>query len=110
MTETTVRRDVDGGPVRVTLAGEFDVADATLTDLDEELAGPRGVRVEVDAADVTFADSSFVRSLLRLRQHVLDRDGELVVVAMSWQLERVLHLTGVADLVAEGALQPACHA
>ena len=61
-----------------------------------------GRRVEADLDDVSFMDSSGLRTLVAARR-MADRDGCVVVVtAMSEQVRQLLELTGTLDAPSGG--------
>jgi anti-anti-sigma factor len=93
-------RPAPAGVVALVLHGEFDLAAAPLARERFEQAGARGPRgVVLDMAEVTFADSSALRELLRA-DTALRRDGALLVIAaVSPPVARLLELTRAGDLL-----------
>lgn len=55
-------------------------------------------RIELDLSGVTFMDSQGLRILLEAKRRAGD-DIEIVVTETSAQVERLLHTTGVADVL-----------
>ena len=94
----TVRRR--GGRATVALRGELDLHGA---DQVRSVAGALldgGVRrLDLDAAELTFIDSSGLKALLDVRHDTLDRDVELRIVAASQRLRWVVEVTGAGDLL-----------
>lgn len=91
--KVTVRREA-GGVCVVVCAGEFDM------DHDEKVAAAcageaaDAARLVLDVARVTFADSSFLSLLVRLRN-----TRDLVLQGpVPGQLHRLLEMTGALDL------------
>ncbi|MFI5889597.1 STAS domain-containing protein [Actinoplanes sp. NPDC051513] len=90
-----VRHDADR--VVVVLAGELDMtgADGLLDLLRAQVRAH--ATVEVDAAGVTFIDSSAVGSLITGYRAASERGGRLMVANPSPVVRRVLSVTGVLD-------------
>lgn len=83
----------------LTCAGELDVAES---ELDAQLTqaldqGP--TLVVVDLLEVTFIDSSVVRSLLQAQQVLEDRGADLRLVYSHHLIVKVLQICGVSDLL-----------
>jgi len=93
-------RPAPPGVVLLALQGELDVAAAPAARErleDARARRPRGV--VLDLADVTFADSSALRELLRA-DAALRGDGSLLVIAaVPPVVERLLTLTRASDLL-----------
>lgn len=90
--------DRDGSQLTVGVSGELDAHNCT--ELGEAIlrAADSDVhRVVVDAAELTFIDSSAISELLRVRQELVDRDGELVIHNTGSSVRRVLEITGLLD-------------
>ena len=87
-----------GDRVRITAAGELDLA--TASQLDAALTEAEGVarRVEVDLRALTFMDSSGINLLMR---HAGRARGDLtlVIVPPPPRVARVLDVAGVTDLL-----------
>jgi anti-sigma B factor antagonist len=96
MTVTTSRHD---DTTVVTLAGELDLhsSDLLATTVDDALAGAPGV-VEIDAGDLTFADSAGLRALLSAREAAEQRGVALRLGRISPALGRLLDMTGLRDV------------
>lgn len=80
------------------LAGELDYSNAERFhhDLQEAIGVSRGDLV-IDLTDLTFCDSTGIQSFLNTRQTVQDRGGSIVLVNLHPRLERLFHLTGLAQ-------------
>lgn len=100
ITTAPVADDVVG----VRIAGEVDVetapqvADAVRAAL---AAGPR--EVHVDMAAVTFLDSSGIRMLLQVHREAAAQDTVLRVVNAHQRVTKILDLTGLLELMHDGA-------
>ncbi|MGJ6969084.1 STAS domain-containing protein [Streptosporangium sp. G11] len=80
------------------LAGELDYSNAERFhhDLQEAIGEGRGDLV-IDLTDLTFCDSTGIQSFLNTRQTVQDRGGSIVLANLHPRLERLFHLTGLAQ-------------
>jgi len=85
------------GALDVVLHGELDVA--TAPRVDEALASLRDDERElrVDLRELTFLDSTGLRTLLRARSVAQERGGRLAVVPGPSAVQRVFELTGLVD-------------
>jgi anti-anti-sigma factor len=82
----------------VRLAGELDIATApTVFETLSRLHGP----VFVDMTDVTFLDSSALRSLLVAHRHAARRGERLVVHEASEAVRRVMQLLDVGRILTD---------
>ncbi|WP_308114704.1 anti-sigma factor antagonist [Streptomyces sp. ISL-12] len=80
--------------------GEIDLAVADeIAPLLDRATGDPGARVVFDLSGVEFFDCSGLRLLVRARQRVLDRGGELHLVCTHALTLRVLRVTGLARLL-----------
>ncbi len=84
----------------VKLVGELDLAASTAFGDAVERAMTSSPRVIVDAADLTFIDSSGVNALVRAQRRASDAAVELVVRAPDRRVRTVLEITGVDALLA----------
>ncbi len=82
----------------LTLAGELDYSNAERFhhDLQDAIGQGRNDLV-IDLTDLTFCDSTGIQSFLNTRQTVQDRGGSIVLVNLHPRLERLFHLTGLAQ-------------
>jgi anti-sigma B factor antagonist len=96
MTVTTSRT---GDITVVTLAGELDLHSAELLSatVDDALRDSPRV-VDVDAGDLTFADSAGLRALLSAREAAERRGVVLRLGRISPALGRLLDMTGLRDV------------
>src|SRR6188768_2014668 len=84
------------GDGRVVVVGEVDMATAPqLTGAIESLISTGAQRVVVDAAGVTFMDSSGLAALCLGRAKLEAEGGVLVLGAVSRQVEAVLQIAGL---------------
>lgn len=84
----------------IELSGELDLngSDHLVEQLQEIL--PTGVnRVEIDAARVTFTDSSGLRAVLWARTAASAQGVEFEVTAVSPRVERVISMAGLRDIL-----------
>ncbi|GAB4057743.1 STAS domain-containing protein [Catellatospora paridis] len=91
--------------VRVTLAGEFDLAneqELTRWLADAIQAGP-GRAVEVGMHDVTFIDSSGIRVLLQAHAMAVRHGGTFRLTSASGTVREVLEIVAVYDFLTTGA-------
>jgi anti-anti-sigma factor len=89
-----------GDVVVLELAGEFDVASASVLRERFEDALARGSRgVVADMAAVTFADSSALRELLRANAAARAAGRRFVAAALPAVVERLLELTRARELL-----------
>jgi anti-anti-sigma factor len=89
------------GVVVLVLSGEFDLAVVPVArERLEQARAQRPRAIVLDMSEVTFADSSALRELLRL-EAAMGSDGALLVLAApSPAVERLLDLTRARDLLA----------
>ncbi|WP_155373424.1 STAS domain-containing protein [Catellatospora vulcania] len=90
--------------VRITLAGEFDLAnEQALTSwlVDAIQAGP-GRPVEVDMHDVGFIDSSGIRVLLQAHAEAARLGGSFRLARASGTVREVLEIVAVYDFLTSG--------
>ena len=88
----------NGEATRLTLRGEFDIANAP--HLEREITRfveSGGSRLVVDLRDLSFIDSTGLRIVLETRQRAADRGFELEIVRGPRQVQRVFELTGLED-------------
>ena len=80
--------------------GEIDLATADLLDLAIDSALSEGVSsLSIDLSEVTFIDSTGVRSLMVCQQKVADAGLEMTVVVPPGPVARTLSVTGVDSLL-----------
>lgn len=96
--ELTIDRSRDDrGWAVVTANGEIDIATATQLDEALEASVSEGhAHVAVDLEQVSFMDSTGLRSLIACDRRVGELEGELAIVAPSGAARRILEVTGVA--------------
>ena len=83
---------------RMTLSGEFDMDGAPLFRRAVEEALARGRQhIAVDAAAVSFVDSSALSAVLNARAEVLAAGGTFRLTAVSDQVTRVLEMAALTD-------------
>jgi anti-sigma B factor antagonist len=94
----------DASTWAVTVSGELDLATAPqLEAVFEALEPARSDRVVVDLEAVTFLDSSGIRALVRAKRRFDRLGAALAVEAVSPPARQVLEISGVLDLLSEGA-------
>jgi anti-anti-sigma factor len=93
-------RVVDGRPhaYEVTLTGEIniDVAPTIDRELDALIAADARF-VVLDLSDVSFLDSSGIRSIVRAARTLSERDGRLTCRGLSGAAGRVLEVSGLLE-------------
>jgi anti-anti-sigma factor len=97
----TVTEDQPGPQdvVVFTLSGELDHDTVpALREAVEQRLGPDVRRVLVDCSGITFCDSSGLNTLLKTRLAVQAEEAQFALVGVGGQLERVLGLTGTAEV------------
>ena len=95
--------------LEVAIAGELDMA-ATFKlepELDRLLDAPGLRRVECDLAGLSFVDSAGLGLLLALRERARDRGIAMTVVSVSAPLRRILEVSGIGAVLAEGTRERA---
>jgi len=97
MTFHTTSTVSETGEPTVEVSGELDLASAEdfATQVGES-AGDANV-VVLDLSGVTFMDSTGLAALIKIRNRLTDRGGDLRLAAASRAVERVLELTGMSD-------------
>jgi anti-sigma B factor antagonist len=86
----------------LTITGDVDAATVQPLDdaFDEALAV--GARlVTLDLTDVSFLDSTGLRSIVRAAKLLAEHDGRLVVAGLSGAAQRVLEISGLIDRLAD---------
>jgi anti-anti-sigma factor len=93
-------RAAPDGVVVLELAGEFDVAAASvLRERFDAAHARRPQAIVADMADVTFADSSTLRELLRASSSMRDAGTRFIPAALPAVVERLLDLTRARELL-----------
>jgi anti-anti-sigma factor len=87
--------EVEGDTLTVKLAGEFDMG--SIGEFRKAIEGASEVwqRASIDLRDVVFMDSSGLQELVRLNNRARERNLELVLIAPSAPVMRLLELTGL---------------
>jgi anti-sigma B factor antagonist len=86
------------GVSNVHVAGEIDMDSVgALSTTFEELIDEGRITVRVDAADISFIDSSGLRVILAAERRLTELGGRLTIDRMSGAVSRVLELTGLID-------------
>lgn len=89
--------------MRLRVSGEIDLA--TGAELCDSIvfAAEQAGRVEVDAQEVSFLDSSGIAALVAAQRRAMALGSRVVVTAASEQAAQVLRLTGVAPYLGLGS-------
>ena len=88
----------ESGAWRVTARGELDVATADrLAGALEAPVASGSSLVVLDLTDVSFLDSSGLRTIVRAATALEERGGRLIVDGVSAAVERVLEVTGLLE-------------
>jgi anti-sigma B factor antagonist len=100
--------DIGGSWCRLTLRGELDLDSAPrLRRAVEDAVGRGRNRFSIDAAAVTFIDSSGLMVLLNARSELADGGGTLHITDPSGPVMRILEIAMLADeLIAPDGDQP----
>jgi len=86
----------------LTITGDVDATTSKpLDDAFDEVLALGGRLVTVDLADVSFLDSTGLRSIVRASNLLTERDGRLVVTGLSGAAQRVLEVSGLIDRLAD---------
>lgn len=94
----TISTAHDGDAVVIALDGELDMHSSELlatTVADALSAGPSGI--DIDAGQLSFADSAGLRALLSAREAAEQRGVRLRLVSVSSALGRLLDMTGLRE-------------
>ena len=98
---------VDGlgdGVVVLDLAGELDLAvGPRFRELIQGMAVDAPKLVVVDLEEVGFMDSTMLRELLRAHREIAETGGRMVVAGAQPSVQRLLDLTGTAEVFAVAA-------
>ncbi|MCZ4124603.1 STAS domain-containing protein [Streptomyces sp. H39-S7] len=98
---TTLRVDTAGTrgqTAAFSLAGDLDLHTApVLYPTVEDVLGSHPT-VIMDLTGITFCDSSGLNALIRLRRRAQEAGGDLILVAPSQQMLRLLSITGAARI------------
>jgi anti-anti-sigma factor len=84
------------GVIKVVGEMDLDTSDPLRGRVDRALG--QHVHLVLDLSGVTFADSTFLNTLLRARQKALERGGSVSLLAPSDSVRHLLRLTGAAAL------------
>jgi len=97
--------DFSATPCVLTIHGDVDVTCMpALAELEKTLAPP--CAVVVDVADLRYADTSFLRFLLRLKKHQnKSKPGAIRLVRVNRRLRRLLEITGLARVFTYESLE-----
>jgi anti-sigma B factor antagonist len=95
------------GIVRVGIAGEVDIATAPhITDTVHDAITAGIHEILLDMADVTFLDSTGIGTLLQNKHTAAQQHVTLRLVNPNPRVVRVLELTGLLDVLQDGAALP----
>jgi anti-sigma B factor antagonist len=94
-----------GDRLVIRLRGELDVSTAHRAfDVGvSALQASADQRVDLDLSEVTFCDSTGVRTLLDMQHHGASRGGEFRLTAASARVRRIFELLGLTDALTEDA-------
>jgi anti-sigma B factor antagonist len=87
----------------ITLSGDIDLAAAgALAELEKKLVVRD--RIVFDVAGLKHIDSTFLRFLVGLKEHVArDRSATIELIGVTPRLRRILHITGLAPTFVQPA-------
>lgn len=89
-----------GDTFRVVLTGEFDLAAVTTVEeaIDHAFDG-RTAALEIDLSQLTFVDSSGLRTIVEARDRAASNDVELRLVPGIPAVQRVFQITGLDEVL-----------
>jgi anti-sigma B factor antagonist len=88
---------VEGGWRLIAAAGEIDISSAPVLEQTIDLALADGaVRIALDLGNVTFMDSTGLRTIMTTQRRLKD-PGDLAVVVGAGPVRRLLEVAGVLD-------------
>jgi anti-sigma B factor antagonist len=90
-----IHTEAKGDTLRVTLAGEFDLASVPEFRRAVEQSETAWERAEIDMSDVAFMDSSGLQALVHLSNRAHEKGFEVTLVRPSHPVIRLLELTGL---------------
>ncbi|MER7894109.1 STAS domain-containing protein [Micromonospora sp. NPDC094482] len=100
MTFTVTYADRDGGGAYLRLAGELDMSTAPqLNAAIDRLTAAGERRLLVDLSELSFCDSTGIAAFVRGDNQAAADGGWLRVTGASGRVERVLRLTGLAEVL-----------
>ncbi|MBL6278065.1 STAS domain-containing protein [Micromonospora fiedleri] len=106
LTVTYADRD-GGGPARLRLAGELDMSSAPeLNEAIDRLAAAGQRRLLIDLTELTFCDSTGIAVFVRGDNRAAEQGGWLRITGATGRVERVLKVTGLADVLGYGSADP----
>lgn len=106
LTVTYAGRD-GGGPARLRLAGELDMSSAPeLNEAIDRLAEAGQRWLLVDLTDLTFCDSTGIAVFVRGDNRAAAQGGWLRVTGATGRVERVLKVTGLAEVLGYSTADP----
>jgi anti-anti-sigma factor len=90
----------NGGATRIAPAGELDIATTpALEQAIAEATGEPGAALVLDLRELTFMDSTGLRTLAQTNARAEDEGFTLAIVRGSSQIERVLEISGLGALL-----------
>ncbi len=105
MNDLQITTQPDGpGILRIRVAGEVDMATAPqITDAARDAVTTEVREVRLDLAEVTFLDSTGIRTLLFAQRDAAEQGVLLRVVDAHHRVVRVLEITGALETLRDGA-------
>jgi anti-sigma B factor antagonist len=82
--------------ILVALVGDVDLATATVVDDELRRAGESESMVVLDLAQVSFMDSTGLRSVIAADQRLRERGGSLRIIHVPSQVNRLFDLVGIS--------------
>ena len=92
--------DIDGGVTRVVLSGRLDISGVSAIDLPLSVVGGSRRAVVIDLSGVDFMASLGLRSIIVTAKAIINKRGEVVLVAPQPAVEDVLRTSGIDALIA----------
>lgn len=85
-------------PAQLQVAGDLDLASSDQLFTTATAAAGSGSSLAMDLTGVTFIDSTGLGVLIKIKNSLTGRGGDLVLTGTSVQVERVMALTGLAEV------------
>jgi anti-anti-sigma factor len=85
-------------PAQLQVSGDLDLASADQLLTTATTAAGSGTSLAMDLSGVTFIDSTGLGVLIKVKNSLVARGGDLELTATSLQVDRVMTLTGLADV------------
>lgn len=105
MTLTIVQSDLNGGIHKIALSGPLDIAGASVAEMPMSVAAGSKNKIIVDMTGLTFLASIGIRVLVMTARTLHRRGGRLVLFGVSDEARKVLHSTGIDQIIPSAATE-----